>query len=82
MGNSIITTEGIYTKGVIIPKVKPAGRRSAIITFLPSAMREAVKSDEEIWKEMEPAARRIRKELFREFYPSLYAKIKKKKHKA
>lgn len=34
--------------------------------------------DEQIWKEIEPTARRIRKKLFQETYPALYAKLKKK----
>lgn len=79
MPNSLLTTEGVYTKGVIIPKVKPTGRREAIITFLPQTKSEPVKSDEEIWAEMEPTARRVRKQIFRKTYPDLYAESKKKR---
>lgn len=79
MVNSLITTEGVYTKGVVVPNIKPSGRRRAIITFLPFVKEESVKSDEEIWKAMEPAARRIRRRLFRQTYPDLYAESKKKR---
>lgn len=33
--------------------------------------------DEEIWQEVAPEARSIRKDLFREKYPTLYASQKK-----
>ena len=79
MSNSTITTEGVYTKGVVIPKVKPSGQRRAIITFLPPKTGKPDISDEEIWEEMEPTAREIRKQLFHETYPDLYAKPKKKR---
>ena len=79
MTNSLITTEGVYTKGVVVPKVKPTGERKAIITFLPPFRKQSVKSDEKIWEEMEPTARRIRQQLFRKMYPGLYAELKKKR---
>lgn len=79
MVNSLITTEGIYTKGVVVPNIKPIGRRRAIITFFPFIKEETMKSDEEIWKAMEPMARRIRRRLFRQTYPDLYAESKKKR---
>lgn len=78
MANSLITTEGVYAKGVVVPNIKPTGRRRAIITFLPFVREESVKSDEQIWKEMEPMARRIRRRLLRGMYPDLYAESKKK----
>ena len=72
-----ITTEGIYTKGVVIPRIKPAGRRTAIVTFLPVSSGRRDKSDEELWKEIEPVARKTRQKLFKEIYPSIYAKNKR-----
>lgn len=35
--------------------------------------------DEEIWKKLEPAMKNIRRKLFRERYPDLYANLNKKK---
>ncbi len=77
MKSDVITTEGAYAKGVIIPRVKPAGARRAIVTFLPARVSAPARTDEEIWQEMEPAARKIRKGLFRATYPARYAKPKK-----
>lgn len=79
MVNSFITTEGVYTKGVVVPKIRPSGRRRAIVTFLPFIKEESVKSDEQIWKNIEPTAKRIRRRIFRETYPDLYAESKKKR---
>ncbi len=79
MINSLITTEGVYTKGVVVPKIKPDEERKVIITFLPPQTKEPIISDEDIWRQMEPAARRIRQRLFRQMYPDLYAALKKKR---
>lgn len=35
--------------------------------------------DQEIWEKIAPSARRTRKKIFKEFYPSLNARAKKKK---
>jgi len=36
-------------------------------------------SDEKIWKEIKPVYEKIQERIFKERYPELYAKIKKKK---
>lgn len=69
----------MYAKGVVIPKVKPNGRRAAIVTFLPSETSRRTRSDEEIWEEIQPTLRKIRKQLFEKMYPSRYAKRTKKR---
>lgn len=81
MANTTITTEGIYTKGVVIPKLKPNGKRSAIITFLPPSGIEA-KTDEKIWQEISPLMHRIREKLVHQRYPQLFKKYAQKKGKA
>lgn len=73
-----ITTEGIYKKGIIVPKIKPTGQRAAIITFLPPSKRKLLMSDEEIWRDVEPYARKIRQKILRDTYPDLHGKFKKK----
>lgn len=78
MIKNLITTEGLYTKGVIVPKVKPSGRRIAIVTFLPIESGESIKSDEEIWEGIQPTARKIRKQLFRKTYPDFYEETEAK----
>ena len=83
MKNSTITTEGIYKEGVLVPRVRPSGRRMAIITFLPPAQKESFGvSDERIWEGLRPLSRQIRKELFREMYPRFYARTQKQKKTA
>jgi shikimate kinase len=37
------------------------------------------KSDEKIWKKIKPVYEKIQERIFKERYPELYAKIKKKK---
>jgi len=73
-----ITTEGVYRKGIIVPRIKPTGQRAAIITFLPVSSRKPLMSDEAIWKEVEPYARKIRQKILRDTYPDLHGKSKKK----
>lgn len=53
-----------------MPKIKPRGRRSVLVTFLPPEGARALKSDELVWKEIEPTMRSIRTKLFRETYPA------------
>jgi len=48
-----------------------------VLTRYGLSWREIVSDvDEEIWQEVAPEARRIRKDLFREKYPTLYASQK------
>ena len=50
----------------------------SVLTRYGLSWREIVSDvDEEIWRQVAPEARRIRKELFQEKYPTLYASQKK-----
>ena len=73
---STITTEGVYKEGILVPKVKPSGKRTAIITFL-RAKGNRVKTDETVWREIEPVARKIRRQHIQEMNSAPYAKAKK-----
>lgn len=73
-----ITTEGVYQKGLVVPRIKPRGRRRAIITFLPFVSPEAAVSDEEIWNSIRKDYEKIQEETLKETYPMLWREWSKK----
>lgn len=69
------TIPAIYIDGKIIPKLKPpfAQPDEVMVTFVKYAEAEE-DPDEALFRQIEPQYRRIRRQVFKERYPKLYAK--------
>jgi len=49
-----------------------------VLVITPQRVQPDYSVDERNWKKFEPALRKIRRQLFKEKYPQLYASLKKK----
>jgi shikimate kinase len=74
MPKNLLTKENLNE---LLTRVSTLEREVLILKRYFKFLRE--ESDEKIWKKIKPVYEKIQERIFKERYPELYAKIKKKK---